>query len=167
MRRHTIPLLVAGMAAVSIASASIDQNALTVSAQARACYLGILALYDAQYLRDADSTAPTRCVQLDYRRAFSADELAEATREIFAERHGGDVAQRFAAELTQVGHAYRTVEPGDRYTFCVGPRGNGVLLHNGDVSAQFPSAGFSERFMQIWVLSEDAQRRPRWAFTQC
>lgn len=145
----------------------IDQHWLALKAQARACYLGFIELYDAAYFR-GDSPAPaTRCVQVDYRRGFSAAALERATNEVFRERHGAETAARHAPYLAQVGEVYRAVEAGDRYTYCVDDDGDGVLWRDGRAVVRFDSNEFSERFMQIWVAGETGEAQPRWAFPAC
>ncbi|MCB1801449.1 MAG: chalcone isomerase family protein [Gammaproteobacteria bacterium] len=145
----------------------IDERWLTLKAQARACYLGFIELYDAAYFRSDTSTPAKRCIQVDYRRSFSAAALDKATNEVFRERHGAESAARYAHYLAQVGDVYRAVEAGDRYTYCLDDNAGGVLWRDGKAVVRFDSHEFSERFMQIWVAGETADARPRWAFPGC
>lgn len=170
------PLLVAAIwfAAAPAVSApdardglTIDRQWLVLKAEARACYLGFIELYDAAYYRTEDRPLATRCVQVDYRRDFSAEALDEATRKVFRERHGEALATRYQDALVRVGAAYRAVAQGDRYTYCVGDDGNGVLWRDGRAVIRFASNEFSERFMQIWVSAETVDAQPRWAFPNC
>lgn len=147
---------------------AVDEQRLELRAQTRACYLGFIQLYDAEYFRADDVRgAPGRCVRVSYLRDFSAEALAEATDKVFRERHGDAVAARFGAELEQIGAAYRPVDSGDRYTYCVVPERAGLLLRDGRTVLRVDSADFAERFMQIWVRAEDESARPQWAFGQC
>lgn len=163
--------LVAGLLVSASAGAgtlAIDDDVLDLRAQTRACYLGFIKLYDVEYFRaPAAQGTPGRCVRVSYLREFSAEDLAEATDEVFRERHGDSVAERFDLELKRVGQVYRPVDSGDRYTYCVVPENAGVLLRDGRAVLRVESGDFAERFMQIWVSAEDDGARPLWAFGQC
>lgn len=159
-------LLLAALAPAAVAEQlQIGGRDLALSAQARACYLGFIRLYDAAYFRATDPDQ--RCVRLSYLRGFSAEDLEQATREVFAERHGEAASRDHAALLDEVGRAYRAVAQGDRYTYCVMPDGAGVLLREDDEVVRTGSSDFARRFMQIWVHGEDAAARPQWAFGRC
>ena len=96
MKRHLFYLLI-GLVWAGGASAAerlwFDGQALELKAQARACYLGFLELYDVDYFRAP--TRDTNCIRLSYLREFDAETLGEATLEVFKDRHGeGLVALR-------------------------------------------------------------------------
>jgi hypothetical protein len=133
-------------------------------AQARACYLGFIELYDVDYYR-----GPTRssCIRLSYLREFDAKTLGEATRKVFEERHGALVGNRYQAELEQVAAAYRSVAPGDQYLYCLESNGTGTLMRDDMPALQLTSSDFARRFLQIWVRGEDRPGDPRWAFGTC
>ncbi|MCG6967333.1 MAG: hypothetical protein LJE59_12565 [Chromatiaceae bacterium] len=144
------------------------EEPLELRGQARVCHLGLIKLYDIDYFRGpgADPNA-ARCVQLSYLREFSASALDRATRKVFRDLHGEQVAARYRGELQLAGLAYSAVDPGDRYTYCVEPGKAGVLLRDEREVIQFDSADFAERFLQIWVRAEDEARNPQWGFAPC
>jgi hypothetical protein len=147
---------------------AIGDEVLALRAQARACYLGFIEVYDAAYYRaQAAGSDATRCVSVSYMRDISADDLDESTREIFRSRHGASVADSFLPELERVGRAYQPVAPGDRYTYCVEAGRAGLLLRGDSQVLRIDSADFAERFLQIWVQAEDQAWNPRWAFRRC
>ena len=141
-----------------------DGRQLELRAQTRACYLGFIDLYDVDYFR---GPAQASCVRLSYLRGFDAETLGEATRKVFADRHGDRLGSRYEAELEQVAAAYRAVEPGDQYTYCLEPDGTGALLRDDLPALQMASPDFARRFLQIWVQGEDASGEPRWSFGSC
>ena len=168
MKRHLCYVLM-GLVWAGGASAAerlwFDGQALELKAQARACYLGFLELYDVDYFR-----APTRetdCIRLSYLREFDAETLGEATLEVFKDRHGEDLVSRYRAELEQVAAAYRSVEPGDRYLYCLEDDGTGILQRDDAPTLRLASADFARRFLQIWVQGEDGTGAPRWGFPSC
>jgi hypothetical protein len=146
---------------------SIEGRDLELKAQARACYLGFIKLYDADYFRGSGQDGPTRCIRVSYLRDFSASQLDEATRETYRDLHGEAVAERHRAWLERIGMAYRAVRPGDRYLYCVDAGGAGALLRDEVTVASIPSNDFARRFLQIWVRSEDADQMPDWRFGRC
>lgn len=146
---------------------SIEGRELELKAQARACYLGFIKLYDADYFRGSAEDGPTRCVRVSYLRDFSASELDEATRRIYKDLHGDAVADRHQAWLERIGLAYRAVRPGDRYLYCVDPAGLGALIRDGAPVVSISAGDFAQRFLQIWVRSEDAAQVPAWSFKRC
>ena len=142
-----------------------DGRELELKAQARACYLGFLKLYDVEYFR-----APTQdasCIRLSYLREFDAQTLGEATREVFKDRHGARLVSRYRAELEQVAAAYRSVAPGDQYIYCLEADGGGALQRDDVPTLRLSSADFARRFLQIWVQGEDGVGDPRWGFRSC
>ena len=136
---------------------------LDLRAEARACYLGFIRLYEVDYYA-ADAA---RCVQVSYLRAFSEEALDEATRQVFEDRHGRAASERYRAALARVGDAYRAVEPGDRYAYCVAPDSGGLLLRDGTEVARLEEPGLAERFLQIWVTADRPDGTPVWGFGQC
>ncbi len=146
---------------------ALGDASLALTAQARACYLGFIKLYDIDYFARGPREQGARCVQVSYLRDFSAEELGEATLKIFRKRHGDDLVGQYRRELSDVGSAYLAVAPGDRYTYCVDPAAGGVLQRDGAPVAQFGSADFAARFLQIWVKRERDDGLPEWGFGQC
>jgi hypothetical protein len=142
-----------------------DDRQLELKAQARACYLGFIKLYDADFFRN--QAASTSCVRLSYLRDFDAESLGEATEKVFEDRHGSDVVSRYRSELDQVASAYRSVEPGDRYLYCLGSDGAGNLMRDDAPTLRLPSTDFARRFLQIWVKGEDDLGNPQWGFGSC
>lgn len=171
--RHVLKRCRAGLLATTLsvavgsaaaASLQFDDALFELKAQARACYLGFIHLYDVGYYAREDAG---RCVQVSYLRDFSQQALDEATFKVFAQRHGDDAVERYRQELQQLAAAYRAVEPGDRYTYCVTADADGVLLRDGEAVVRVDSDGFAERFLQIWVRSDRPSGEPEWAFGQC
>lgn len=147
---------------------TVDGQRLERTAQARACYLRLIELYDVDYFRATHAgDSGMRCVRVSYLRDFSAPMLDRATREIFEDLHGAEASARDRAWLERIGLAYQAVGAGDQYTYCVETPDAGVLIRDGREVARVASGDFAERFMQIWVASEDAQNLPRWRFNPC
>ena len=158
-----LPILLLISTSVGASLPPVDSD-LQVRAQARACYLGFIKLYDVDYL--AGETG-ARCVRVSYLRGFSADQLGEATTQIFRERHGETVAERYRDLLGEVNRAYADVDDGDSYTYCVTQDRGGVLLRDARPVSRIASDDFARRFMQIWVTTERADGGPDWAFRDC
>ena len=144
---------------------SINGQQLELKAQARACYLGFIELYDVDYFRETAGEAS--CVRLSYLRGFDAETLGETPREVFVARHGGDAGSRYRTELELVAGAYRSVGRGDQYLYCVDADGVGTLLRDDAAALRLPSADFARRFLQIWVQAADNPRQPQWGFGSC
>ena len=160
-------LLLALLSSTAIADTRqflLGETALDLRAEARACYLGFIKLYEVDYYAGPDAS---RCVQLSYLRGFSEEALDEATRKVFEQRHGPDVRARYSADLARIGGAYRAVEPGDRYAYCVAPEAGGLLLREGVAVARLEEPGLAERFLQIWVTSDQPDEGPTWGFGEC
>jgi len=137
---------------------------LDLRAEARACYLGFVELYEIDYFARPGGA---RCVQVSYLREFSREQLDAATLKVFETRHGREAVDQYRTQLQRVGSAYRPVVAGDGYTYCVSPQSNGLLLRDGAAVVRFGSADFAERFLQIWVKSDRAEGDPEWGFSQC
>ncbi len=137
---------------------------LELRAEARACYLGFIELYDVDYLVGPSAT---RCIRLSYLKAFSGDALDKATRKVFAQRHGSEMTARYRAELARLGAAYTDVAPGDRYSFCVDETAGGLLLRDGVPVHRTEELDFAARLLQIWVKGGRPEGTPEWAFGQC
>jgi len=144
---------------------SYQNQELPIRDRTRACYLVFVKLYDAAYFRSNDGEA--RCVKLDYLRDFSRDELVEATEKIFRNLHGEDAVEQFSGELSKLARAYQPVSPGNSYKYCVGDSGAGEMIRDGRVVVRLDSANFSERLMNIWVIGEESDGKPRWNFSRC
>ena len=137
---------------------------MELRAQARACYLGFIKLYDAEYLVD---DGDSRCVRVSYLRKFSADELGEATTKVFAKRHGSEIAAEYVDLLNGVNKSYADVDSGDSYTYCVANAVGGVLIRDNETVKRIESDDFARRFLQIWVLGEGNDGQPEWNFRRC
>lgn len=146
------------------AALDFDDSLLELKAQARACYMGFIELYDADYYA---RPGVGRCIRLSYLRDFSGEALDEATVKVFKQRHGEAMVARYREDLARIGAAYRPVVPGDRYTYCVGNDSGGVLLRDGEAVARIDSNELAERFLQIWVRSDAPDSLPEWGFGQC
>ncbi|MCG6965335.1 MAG: hypothetical protein LJE59_02360 [Chromatiaceae bacterium] len=104
-----------------------DDRELELKAQARACYLGFIKLYDVDFFRNR--AEGMSCIRLSYLRDIDAETLGEATQEVFEVRDGAGALSRYRPELEQVASAYRSVEPGDRYLYCLGSELPGIRWH--------------------------------------
>lgn len=152
----------------SLAEAQVmayGDDELKLQDKSRACFMVFAKLYDAYYFRSEDGGA--RCVKLDYLRAFDQDELIEATEKIFTKLHGEPVANRFAEDLGRIAAAYQPVSPGASYQYCVGGNGAGEMIRDGQVVVRLEDPDFSERMMNIWVIAEEGDGKPRWNFSRC
>jgi len=165
MKSWVLPLLCVLSAPLAAERQSAFGDArLDLRAEARACYLGFIELFDVDYFARPGAE---RCVELSYLREFSDEDLNEATLKVFEERHGREAVDRYRAELQQLASAYRPVGPGDRYTYCTDPDAGGLLLRDDAPVVRFETADFAERFLQIWVKSVRPQGEPEWGFRQC
>ena len=152
----------------SLAEAQVlkyQEDELPLRDKARACWMAFVKLYDAEYYRSEDGAA--RCVKLDYLRDFERQELVESTEKIFGKLHGDDSIQQFAEELSRVTRVYAPVGLGSSYEYCVGATGVGEMIREGRVVVRLDNPEFSERFMNIWVVGEEADGKPRWNFSRC
>jgi hypothetical protein len=165
MRLAILFICLAWMPLVKASTVIINDAELELRDQARACYLGFIKLYDVDYLANDDGD---RCVRVAYLREFSVDQLSKATKQVFAQRHGDEVATQYVDLLEKINDAYEPVLGGDTYTYCVKPAmGGGLLLRDGKPVTQVPVDDFAERFMQIWVSGENPQGKPNWKFRNC
>ena len=167
MRRLFVFLLLGPLRSSGIWAAErlwFDGRQLELAAQARACYMGFIELYEVDYFR---GPARASCIRLSYLREIDAETLAEATRKVFTDRHGAMVSDRYDAELAQIAAAYRPVKPGDQYLYCLENDGTGTLLRDDTSALRLPSADFSRRYLQIWVRGEEESGDPQWAFRRC
>lgn len=140
-----------------------DQD-LSLTATARACHWRIIELFDAAYYRAADGGA--RCVQLNYLRDFTAEQLGEATRRILEKELGELTAPDAQAGLQAIEQAYEAVGSGDSYTYCVTAAGGGLLQREGETVAALAPTGFATDFLRIWIESDDGGQ-PDWNFRPC
>jgi len=166
MMHRILPLCLLLLAGPGFAAPGLSfaDSLLDLKAQARACHLGFIKLYEADYYA---RPGVGRCIRLSYLREFSGEALDEATLKVFEKRHGEATVARYRADLARIGAAYRPVGPGDRYTYCVSADAGGVLLRDGEAVVRIDSDDLAERFMQIWVRSDRPDGAPDWAFGQC
>ena len=78
------------------AALGFDDSRLELKAQARACYIGFIKLYDADYHA---RPGVGRCIRLSYLRDFSGEALDEATVKVFKQRHGEAMVARYREDL--------------------------------------------------------------------
>jgi hypothetical protein len=132
-------------------------------AEARACYWGFIKLYNAAYFRDEQGV---ECVQLDYLREFSNDELAEATNEVFINAHGETLYSQYQSRLDQLNDAYAAIREGDQYSFCVSEE-SGRLIRENTLVIQFDDPEFSRLVFKLWVSDYSADKNVEWNFSTC
>ena len=132
-------------------------------AEARACYWGFIKLYNAAYFRDEQGG---ECVQLDYLREFSNDELAEATNEVFINAHGDALYSQHQSRLDQLNAAYAAIREGDQYSFCVSEK-DGRLIRKNMLVIKFDDPEFSRLVIKLWVSDYAADNKVEWNFSTC
>ncbi|MGV6827699.1 MAG: chalcone isomerase family protein [bacterium] len=154
-KRIVLVLILSGLAWLP---ASANQ-----SYTARACYWGFIQLYDADYSQDTDGGA---CIKLTYLRDFSAEQLAEATIEIFEKVHGLEETQMYRRYLDRTANDYQEVEAGDQYRYCTVDKTGGFLQLNNGPKRRYLDVQYADRLMKIWVL-ETRQGQPIWNFKRC
>jgi len=130
-----------------------------------ACYLIFMRLYHATLY--SDKVGDTRCVDLEYLRPFSREELARATVEIYSKRYGEPVDQDDASELQRLVDAYHSVEQGDRYRFCLSASRGAELARDGEPVLRTGSTEFARRVLGLWVVDVDDSGRVQWNFATC
>jgi len=138
---------------------------LKARAQADACYLIFVDLYRATYY--ASSRGDTGCVELEYRRSFSREELAQATSRVYKDLYGDLQHAADAANLQLLVQSYRSVVPGDRYRFCASPVHGGELLRDDEPVRRIDDRGFARRLLGIWVADAQVNGAVKWNFEAC
>lgn len=133
--------------------------------RAEACYLILVRLYHATLYSDQGGT--TRCVDLEYLRPFTREELARATVEIYSKKYGKPVGRDDASELQRLVDAYHGVERGDRYRYCLSPSQGAELARDGEPVLKTGSTEFARRVMGLWVVDVDDSGRVQWNFATC
>lgn len=131
---------------------------------AKACYL-FFELFDASYFQSSDKDM--QCVELDYLREFSQQQLTEATEKIYQKLHGKSQVKLDELNLHQLYQAYEPVTEQDRLRFCVSSEKGGSLYRNGALLQHFVNIGFAHRLMRVWVLGTTGTGEPDWNFRQC
>lgn len=166
MRRSISTVLLVALGSSGVAHAiAFGDTPLRASAQAEACHLLFIRLYRATlYMDDSGST---RCLELEYHRAFSAEELGQATRALYAEFFGADRAIADDDRLQAVIDAYRAVEPGDRYGFCFSLDHGSALLREGEHVLPISDSAFASRLLGLWIERFEQDDQPRWRFRAC
>jgi hypothetical protein len=138
---------------------------LKARARANACYLIFVDLYRATYY--ASSRGDTGCVELEYRRSFSREELAQATSRVYKDLYGDLQHAADAENLQLLVQSYRSVVPGDRYRFCASPVYGGELLRGDEPVRRIDDRGFARRLLGIWVADGGGGDSVEWNFPAC
>lgn len=128
----------------------------------KACYMSFFEIYEASY---KESPAQGRCVNLSYLRALSADTLGKATLETFGDLHGEAALADQVSYLQRMLDAYRDVEPGDSYQYCVQEE-VGALTRDARTVALIEDKPAAEMILAIWV-ERTPQGELRWNFPAC
>lgn len=162
LRRFLLPLFFLASPAWSLEFAGQRLQAVD---SAEACYLVFMRLYAATLYSDAQGQ--TRCVDLEYLRPFSREDLSRATLKFYAERYGPQTGSQDASELQRLVEAYQGVDSGDRYRFCLSPGHGAELARDGNPVMQTEQADFGQRLFGLWVEEVDPQGRARWSFDTC
>ena len=130
---------------------------------ARACYLGIFSVYDAEYF--ADKSRSSRCLKLTYLRDIEASDLAKATSNVFRKKHGQSVYEKNTEYLDTINQSYTDVMQGTAYRYCVSDS-RAELISPAEVATSVTNIKFAEQLMQIW-LSDNGVGKPSWNFADC
>jgi len=149
-----------GLALCLIISASVSANEV-YEERIRACYWGLFDLFDAAYRRDADG----QCLQIDYLRAFSREELSKATWKGYAKANGEARLAQDRPRLRPLVEAYSDVAEGDRFSFCQ-TREAIELRFNQRLVYRDETVDLAEAYLGIW-LSLDESGRVGWGFSDC
>lgn len=166
MRRIISTVLLVALGSSGVAHAiAFGDTPLRASAQAEACHLLFIRLYRATLYTDA--SGGTRCLELEYRRGFSAEELGRATLTLYEDYFGADRASADADRLQAVADAYRAVAPGDRYGFCFSRDHGSALLREGEQVLPISDSAFASRLLGLWIERFEQDGRPHWRFRTC
>jgi hypothetical protein len=101
-------------------------------------------------------------LEIEYFRAFSAEQFAESTRVKIAENVSPEEYAHLEPRIEELNQLYRSVQPGDRYAITYLP-GRGVqLAFNGAPLGWIEGADFGAAMFSIWLGREpldDALKR--------
>lgn len=160
--RPSLSILLVILALLTNKAFAKTTNNLPIIDTAEACYLIFIHLYTASY--SADRNQDTQCVQLEYQRRFSKQELTEATRQMFSELHGTQASIQNDEQLQQFTNAYQDVSKGDRYQYCISSD-QGEMSRDGTVVARINGA-LSRQVFNLWITDIEAGK-PSWNFSRC
>ena len=108
--------------------------------------------------RILDDDVPRR-LEIGYRNAFSAEDLAKATREGIENNEGVEAAAALEDEIEQLNALYRPVEAGDRYAISFVPGVGTQLAKNGELLGVVRGAAFARALFAIWFGPEPFDSR--------
>jgi hypothetical protein len=90
-------------------------------------------------------------LEIEYFRAFSAEQFAESTRVKIGENVSPEDYARIEPRIEELNELYRSVQPGDRYAITYLP-GRGVeLAFNGAPLGWIEGADFGAAMFSIWL----------------
>lgn len=141
-------------------------NELPLRGQGEAYYLGLFHLYDAA-LYQSDPGSPLaddtpRCLEICYRREFTAAQLTEAAEALLA-RQGATRSATVEQGVQAIHEAYLGVDEGDRYRLCYLPENGTELALNEQSLVNVPGAEFAAAYFGIWLgdapISDDLRQQ--------
>jgi hypothetical protein len=139
----------------------LAQETLTHIGQGTARYARIIPVYDAAlYATPAvpaaqllDPAAAKR-LEIVYRVAIKAGDLARAAEQVLARQHPQEWLARWRTQLDELHAGYRDVQRGDRYTLTYLPAQGLWLEFNGERIITVPDAEFAALYFGIWLGEE-------------
>lgn len=141
-------------------------NELPLRGQGEAYYLGLFHLYDAA-LYQSDRGSPLagdkpRCLEICYRREFTAAQLTEAAETLLA-RQGATRSTTVEQGVQAIHEAYLGVDEGDRYRLCYSPDSGTELALNERPLVNVPGSEFAAAYFGIWLgdapISDDLRQQ--------
>lgn len=168
MRLHTrvIAAITAGIlgGTIYVHAASTDTRISGLSdpklrGEARLSILGIVAYEGRLFTEGGIAFAPNSpaALELVYRRAFSAAQLARATRSELERLYPG--AGGIEVSIAAIQTCFRDVDDGDSYMAISQSPDSLALWLNGTQTCRLTQPGIGQRFLSIWL--SDESRYPR------
>jgi hypothetical protein len=135
---------------------SAEVEGLPISGQGEAHYL-LFHLYDAALYHDGgeldDESGAAVCLEICYRRDFSAAQLTEAAEQQLGKQHPNGLPAELHGKVDALHLAYRDVRENDRYRLCHLP-GSGTRLElNQRGLATIEGEDFARVYFGIWLAS--------------
>lgn len=93
----------------------------------------------------------TKCLELEYRVAISADDFAKATLKKIKESVNSDFFNRLLPKIESLNSLYRNVKPGDRYALLYIPGAGTQLIYNTIPLGTIEGSEFAKVVFGIWI----------------
>lgn len=143
--------------------ANADSNSVAFETSARACWLGMVDLFDAHYRYDPISQQ--QCLQLDYLTDFSRNTLVQSTWKGYAKANSEEQLQQDRAKLEPLVASYRDVDEGDAFKLCVSPDSL-ELKFNGESVYRSADPSLNQSYLAIWLRAPNPVEVD-WSFRDC